>query len=132
MPQRYNRTDRISQLLHREIAVMLSRGLRDTRISQRISVTEVTVTRDLAHAKVFVLVPGEPDVVTEQMKLLNGAAKEVRMILSSRVKMRTVPQIKFIYDTTVDHGERITSLLSLVEPEEPEISQDMPDEDHSE
>jgi len=70
----------------------------------------VEVTRDLAHAKVFVTAL-LPERATEAVKALKELAREIRMELARRMKLRHVPELHFHYDDSVDRGERIEALL---------------------
>ena len=75
-----------------------------------VSVSDVEVTRDLAHAKVFVTAL-QPERAREALDGLRGAAPEIRFRLARLVKMRHVPELHFHYDDSVDRGERIDALL---------------------
>jgi ribosome-binding factor A len=105
----YFRSDRVSAQLRREIALMVHDAVRNGDIPS-VSVSDVEVTRDLAHANVFVTAL-IGDKGPAAVKLLNEAAKEFRRELSRIVKMRTVPELHFKYDDSVDRGERIDELL---------------------
>jgi ribosome-binding factor A len=74
------------------------------------SVSDVEVTRDLAHAKVFVTVL-QAERAKETVKALKELAPELRYQLAKAVKMRHVPELHFHYDESVDRGERIDLLL---------------------
>jgi ribosome-binding factor A len=112
----FHRTDRIAALLRREIGALVHDAVREKLIPS-VSVSDVEVTRDLAHATVYVTAlvgaQGKPAV-----KELNEAAWEFRRELAHRVEMRTVPALHFKYDDSVDRGERIEALLRA--PAEPE------------
>ena len=75
-----------------------------------VSVSDVEVTRDMAHAKVFVTAL-QPEKAKEAMKALKALAPEIRYQLARAVKMRHVPELHFHYDDSVDKGERIDQLL---------------------
>jgi ribosome-binding factor A len=74
------------------------------------SVSDVEITRDMAHAKVFVTVL-QPERATETVKALKALAPEIRYQLARAVKLRHVPELHFHYDESVDRGERIDNLL---------------------
>lgn len=105
----FHRTDRIAALLRREIGALVHDAVRDKLIPS-VSVSDVEVTRDLAHATVYVTAllgdQGKPAV-----KELNEAAWEFRRELAQRVELRQVPALHFRYDDSVDRGERIDALL---------------------
>ena len=115
----FHRTDRIAALLRREIGALVHDAVREKLIPS-VSVSDVEVTRDLAHATVFVTAligdQGKPAV-----KELNGAAWEFRRELAQRVDLRTVPALHFKYDDSVDRGERIEALLRAPVVPEPVV-----------
>ena len=75
-----------------------------------VSVSDVEVTRDMAHAKVFVTAL-QSERADEAMKGLKAIAHEIRFRLARAVKLRHVPELHFHYDDSVDRGERIDNLL---------------------
>jgi len=105
----FTRSDRVAVQLRKEIAVLVHQAVRDHALPS-VSVSDVEVTRDLDMARVFVTT-----LVSEQsiaaVKALNEMAFEFRRELSRTLKMRRVPEIRFLYDDSVDRGERIESLL---------------------
>jgi ribosome-binding factor A len=74
------------------------------------SVSDVEVTRDMAHAKVFVTAL-QPERSEEAVRGLKALARELRFELARAVKLRHVPELHFAYDDSVDRGERIERLL---------------------
>ena len=105
----YSRADRIAAELRREVAMLVHDAVRDGGLPS-VSVSDVEVTRDHAHANVFVTAL-MPDKAQEAVKALNLAAKEFRWRLSRTLKLRSVPELHFKYDDSVDRGERIEKLL---------------------
>lgn len=105
----FSRTDRIASLLRRELGSLVHEAVRNGLLPS-VSVSDVEVTRDLAHANVFLTA-----LVREQglaaVKDLNANSWEFRRELAHRVSMRTVPELHFRYDESVDRGERIDALL---------------------
>ncbi len=90
---------------------MLRREVGDPRLAN-VTVSAVKVSRDLSHAKVYVtfLVPDE-EQVTAGMQALSHAAGFLRSGLARRVKMRAVPDLRFIHDTSVSHGLHLSDLI---------------------
>jgi len=110
MPQKsFHRTDRVSAQLRRELGRLVHETVREHGLPS-VSVSDVEVTRDMAHAKVFVTAL-QPERAVEAMKALKALAPEVRYQLAHAVKMRHVPELHFHYDASVDRGERIDRLL---------------------
>ena len=105
----FHRTDRVSAQLRRELGLIVHAAVREHGLPS-VSVSDVEVTRDMAHAKVYVTAL-MPESSKEAVKALNGLAPELRFQLAHAVKMRHVPEIHFHYDDSVDRGERIDALL---------------------
>lgn len=105
----YNRTDRINAELRRQLGALVHAAVKDGLVPE-MSVSDVETTRDLAHANVFVTVLIEEQKI-EAMKLLNAEAKGFRRELARIMNIRTVPELKFVYDDSVDRGARIEALL---------------------
>ena len=116
----FHRTDRVSAQLRRELGTLVHEAVREHGLPS-VSVSDVEVTRDLAHAKVFVTAL-LPDRSIEAVKALKELSREIRMELARRVKLRHVPELHFHYDDSVDRGERIENLLKENPPSDPEPS----------
>lgn len=112
MPKDYNRTDRIADLIQRELATILMRESQDPRFAM-ISVSAVTVTRDLSQAKIYISAyqADGQQKITETIKALNKAAGFFRSLLANRIKLRTTPQLFFVYDESIEYGNRLTHLI---------------------
>lgn len=110
MPQKsFHRTDRVSAQLRRELGRLVHEAVREHGLPSA-SVSDVEVTRDMAHAKVFVTAL-QPERAGEAVKGLKELAREIRYELARAVKLRHVPELHFAYDDSVDRGERIEHLL---------------------
>ena len=112
MAKEYNRTDRVADYLKRELASLLQFEIRDPRVGM-VSITDVTVSRDLGHARVFCTVLGKEDEeqAKESLAALNKAAGFMRTQLSKDSTMRTVPQLRFHFDTSVGRGAYLEDLI---------------------
>ena len=109
MKKSFHRTDRVSAQLRRDVGLIVHQAVRNHGIPS-VSVSDVEISRDLAHAKVFVtaLLADQGPVAVKALKEL---APELRYQLGKAVRMRHVPELHFFYDDSVDKGERIDSLL---------------------
>lgn len=105
----FHRTDRVSAQLRRELGTLVHEAVREHGLPS-VSVSDVEVTRDLAHAKVFVTAL-QQERSKEAVKALKELAPQIRFQLGRAVKMRHVPELHFHYDDSVDRGERIGNLL---------------------
>lgn len=105
----FHRTDRVSAQMRRDLGTLVHEAVREFGLPS-VSVSDVEVTRDLAHAKVFVTAL-QSERSAEAMKGLKEHAKEIRYQLAQVMKLRHVPELHFEYDDSVDRGERIDAIL---------------------
>ena len=109
MTKSFTRTDRVSAQLRREVGALVHEAVREHGLPS-VSVSDVEVTRDLAHAKVF-FTALQSERSAEALAALKELAPEFRYRLGRMLRMRTVPELHFHYDDSVDRGERIDTLL---------------------
>ena len=105
------RSERVAGLLRRELADILQRRFEYEIPQGLISLTDVEVARDIAHAKVYVAVL-EIEQAPEIIEFLNEHAGQVRHELGKRVRLRHTPELKFLHDTSSETGDRIEQLLA--------------------
>ncbi|MCL1855263.1 MAG: 30S ribosome-binding factor RbfA [Clostridia bacterium] len=113
----YQRIDRISEQVRREVDLIIREHLSDPRIKGTFSITRVEVARDLACAKVYVSIL-EPEHRVPMMKALQSAAGFVRHELGRRMIIRHAPEIFFEEDHNIEYGIHIASVLRQVQAEE--------------
>ncbi|WP_028763253.1 30S ribosome-binding factor RbfA [Shewanella colwelliana] len=114
MAKEFSRTRRIAQQLQQELAQVLQRDIKDPRIGM-VTVNDVDVSRDLSYAKVYVTFFEEDKaVVEEKLAALETAAGYVRSLVAGRMKLRVMPEIRFIYDASLVEGMRMSNLVSQV------------------
>lgn len=117
MPSKsFHRTDRVSAQLRRELGTLVHEAVREHGLPS-VSVSDVEISRDLAHAKVFVTAL-QSERAAEAVKALKELARELRFQLGRAMKLRHVPELHFHYDDSVDRGERINHLLRDLPPAE--------------
>lgn len=111
MPDReFSRTDRVAEQIQRELAEILTREVSDPRL-QAVTVSGVRVSRDFAHAKVFVTLRSGADV-PGTLQALKKAAGYFSRHLARRMHIRSMPRLSFSHDETLDKAMRIDELLS--------------------
>ena len=103
------RTERVNELMRRELVLLLKQEVKDPRLKQ-VVITDVIVSRDLTSAKVFFSVDADSNKIV--VSLLNKASGFFRSSLSKTLDLRHTPTLSFIYDTTPNTGARIDDLLS--------------------
>ncbi len=111
MPREFPRTRRIGEQIRRELAELLRTAIRNPRMTM-VSMTTVEVSRDLAYAKVYITLLGDPADRAEVVAGLNQAAPMLRHELGRRMHIRTVPRLEFLYDEVVERGAHLSSLIS--------------------
>jgi ribosome-binding factor A len=113
------RPERVAHLMQRELADILRNKMRDPRLSQWVSVTDVEVTEDLSFAKVFVSILPEGEERERTLDTLQGAAGFVRRELAPRLGLREVPELRFKLDSSIERGARVEELLKKIQRGEP-------------
>jgi len=110
MAKEYSRTLRIGKLMQRELAQLIQTEIKDPRVGM-VTVSDVEVTTDLSHAKIYITVLGKEDS-KESLDVLNRAAGFLKRELSRRLVMRAMPTLNFIYDNTLDTANRVSELIN--------------------
>ncbi|MEY0451932.1 30S ribosome-binding factor RbfA [Proteus terrae] len=120
MARDFSRSQRVSQEMQKEIAIILQREVKDPRIGMA-TVSGVEISRDLAYAKVFVTFlnlsggeKSEEEMVAEGLTALNEAAGFIRSLLGKAMRLRIVPELTFAYDNSLVEGMRMSNLVSYV------------------
>jgi ribosome-binding factor A len=108
------RSERASKLIQREISGLLEREVNDPRLSMLISVTEVSLSPDLRHAKVFVSTLGNEINKEDMLAGFNNASGFLRRELASHLKLKYTPQLSFHYDDSIERGARLLKLIGQV------------------
>ncbi|HSM82738.1 MAG TPA: 30S ribosome-binding factor RbfA [Nodosilinea sp.] len=115
------RMERVASLIKREVSQMLMLDIKDDRVGAgMVSVTDVDVSGDLQHAKVFVSIYGTDEARAETMEGLKAATGFVRSELGQRLRLRRTPEIIFREDLGVERGTRVLSLINQLSQERAE------------
>lgn len=110
MPRDFRRSDRVSGQLRRELAQLIQSEVKDPEVGL-VSVSDVEVTRDLSHAKVFVTV-FDVGTARDSIRALKRAAGFLRTRLGQELRIRNVPQLHFLHDDSVEKGQHMDELIS--------------------
>jgi ribosome-binding factor A len=111
MPKDYSRTRRIAEQIQRELADLIRLELKDPRVPPLVTVTDVEVSPDQSHAKVFFTLLGNEQQIADTTEGLTRAAGFLRTQLAQRMKLRTIPQLEFKYDASVERGMKLSRLI---------------------
>ena len=114
MAREFSRTDRVGQQIHKEVASILQHEFKHREpLVGMITVSGVEVSRDLAHAKVFItFYSSSTEVIDEDFEKLQDSKSFVRGLLGRRLRMRNVPAVHFFKDSSIEEGARISALVN--------------------
>ena len=110
MPKEFSRTQRVSELIRRELADIISTRTSDPRLSL-VSITAVDISKDLKSAKVYITRLGDN---SQALTALENASRFLRRELSSRLSMKASPSLSFVYDHSVERGVALSRLIEEV------------------
>jgi len=110
MPKEFSRSQRMAEQIRRELSQLIRDEIKDPRVSW-VSVTSVKCSKDLAHAVVY-FSQLQSDDVEETTQALNRAAGFLRRQLSSIIRSRIVPTIKFVHDNSLERGADMDALIA--------------------
>lgn len=107
------RVSRVASLIKREVSLMLLSDIKDDRVGAgMVSVTDVDLSGDLQHAKIFVSIYGTEAARAETMAGLRAVTGFVRSELGQRVRLRRTPEVLFVEDRSLERGDRVLSLIN--------------------
>lgn len=114
MAREFSRTNRIGEMIMRELAQMIQHDLSDPRIGM-VTVSHVDVTSDLKYAKVYVTRLNSEQSELDIKNCLQGLARAsgfLRRNLAGRVDLRVIPELRFVYDKSLEHGFHMDELIA--------------------
>ena len=110
MPKEFSRTRRVGEQMQRELAQLIQQEIKDPRIGM-LTVQAVEVSRDFSHAKVFVSSLDNAEGMQQSLAILTRASGFLRHELGQRIKLRIIPELHFVYDESIERGNRLSSLI---------------------
>lgn len=110
MAREYSRASRLADQIQRDLAELIRLEVKDPRV-HLVTVTAVEVSADMTHARVFVTTLADAARADETVQALQHAAGFLRSRLSHSVKVRQVPELRFVYDESVERGLRLSKLI---------------------
>ncbi len=109
MAKEFSRSHRVAEQMQREVADLLQFEVKDPRVGM-VTVTEVQVSGDLTHAKIYYSAnKGTPEL----QAALENISGFLRSQLSKRMLLRVTPQLHFVYDSSIDNGMKISNLIDV-------------------
>lgn len=114
MAKEFARSSRVSEQIHRELSELIRLELKDPRLTPKIglvTLTDVDVTADYAHAKVFYTSLAGEENRQDIERGLKHSASFLRRELGKRIRIHHIPELHFVYDTSVERGTRLSHLI---------------------
>ncbi len=105
------RSDRVADAIKKEIASLLQNEIKDPRLPEMASVVAVEVTRDLSLARIYISVLGSEEEKKDCQAAIESASGFIRREIGKRVRLRNVPELRFIIDDSIERGMRISRLI---------------------
>jgi ribosome-binding factor A len=116
------RVERVAAAIKREVSQILVFGLKDDRVGAgMVSVTDVELSGDLQHAKIFVSIYGTEEARAETMAGLKAVTGQIRTEIGQRIRLRRTPEVVFKEDRSFERGSRVLSLINQLSHERPDV-----------
>ena len=108
------RVQRLNNLIRHEISELLQRQVKDPRLGSFIAVTEVSISPDLRHARIFVSHIGSEEEKQETLSALASASGFFRRELANRLRLRRIPELSFQWDDSIERGAHLLQLIDQI------------------
>jgi len=109
-----HRIQRLNSLLRHEISELLQRQVKDPRLGNFVAVTEVSISPDMKHARIFVSHMGSEEEKQETLSVLASASGFLRWELAKRLRLRRIPELSFQWDDSIERGAHLLKLIDQV------------------
>jgi ribosome-binding factor A len=114
----HDRPARVAHEFQRELSALIARGLKDPRLTGFITVTGAKMSPDLKEIAAYVSIHGEEQVRRQTLEGLRAAASYLQREVGKKLRLRHVPHLRFVYDESVEEGDKIERLLREVKAKE--------------
>ena len=111
------RAQKVAEAIQKEISTLIIKGMKDPRVGF-VTITAVDVSTDLSLAKVFFTVIGDDKARSDSAAGLKSAIPFIRREIGKQLRLRIVPELVFHYDSSIDYGHHIESLLKGIQEKE--------------
>jgi ribosome-binding factor A len=108
------RTLRLNRAIQQEISRLIEKELNDPRLSGVVSITQVSITEDMRHVRVYVSVMGDAAAQAQMLEGFKAASGFIRKEVSTNLRMRHAPEFTFEYDNSIEHGAAMLQLIDQV------------------
>lgn len=106
-----HRIERVNNLIRREISELIQYRIRDPRLDSFVTVTEVSTSPDLKHAKIFVSSMSGKQEEKTILEVLDSATGFLRTELAGKIRLRRIPELSFHWDDSIEHGDKILRII---------------------
>jgi len=110
----YKRSDRVQELILEQTSGIIQNELKDPRLGF-VTVTRVEVTENLRFAKIYVSPMGPPEEQKITYKIITRATSYIRTRLGKKMRIKYLPEIKFVWDHSLENSDRINRVLHAIE-----------------
>ena len=118
MPREFFRSDRVAAQVKRELAELLRTEFKNPQLGM-VTLSDVEATRDMSLIKAYVSFLGSAETPQKCVKALNLQAPKIRYALSGRIHLRVMPELRFIYDDSIERGMKMEELLGNIKAAQP-------------
>ncbi|MBQ9688412.1 30S ribosome-binding factor RbfA [bacterium] len=108
------KNERVRKTLMKEIADILQKDIRDSRITGLVSIVDVEVSRDNSFAKVYYSIFGSDEQKEQTKDAIQHHVSQIRYEVGKRIRLRLTPELRFIYDDSIERGSKVTEILDKI------------------
>ena len=108
------RNERVRKTLMKEIADILQRDIRDSKITGLVSIVDVEVSHDNSFAKVYYSILGNEEQKKQTKEAIQHHVAQIRYEVGKRIRLRLTPELRFIYDDSIERGSRVTEIIDKI------------------
>ncbi|RAI16142.1 MAG: 30S ribosome-binding factor RbfA [Candidatus Melainabacteria bacterium] len=108
------RNERVRKTLMKEIADILQRDIRDSKITGLVSIVDVEVSHDNSFAKVYYSILGNEEQKKQTKEAIQHHVPQIRYEVGKRIRLRLTPELRFIYDDSIERGSRVTEIIDKI------------------
>jgi len=109
------RNERVRKTLMKEIADILQREIRDSRISGVVSIMDVEISHDNSYAKVYYSIfGGDAEAKEKTIDAINHNTSKIRYEVGKRIRLRLTPELRFIYDDSMERASKVNDILGKI------------------
>ena len=108
------RNERVRKTLMKEIADIIQRELKDSRIQGVVSITDIEIAHDNSFAKVIYSVLGSEEQIAKTKEVIEKSTPNIRYHVGKMLRLRLTPELRFVYSNGLEEGSRVTELINKI------------------